>query len=131
MTQFIREPGDFPPTPGKILERCELKWPDGPPKQEAPEMVCPDCGNSNFVVVKTAKGTGAIRCTHPKGKRQQPKLTDDERTENLRKVAALMKNFESTVKKVPKADRQELQEVQSKGMKLKVVDGKAEAANDK
>jgi hypothetical protein len=33
-------------------------------------------------------------------------------------------------KKEPK-ERQELQEVQSKGMKAKVVDRKAEAANDK
>jgi hypothetical protein len=35
------------------------------------------------------------------------------------------------VKKAPKGERQELHEVQSKGMKLKVVDQKAEAANDK
>lgn len=35
------------------------------------------------------------------------------------------------VKKEPKTDSQELHEVQSKGMKAKVIDRKAEAANDK
>jgi hypothetical protein len=43
------------------------------------------------------------------------------------KVAEIMPQ----AKKEPKGERQELQEVQSKGMKAKVIDRKAEAANDK
>lgn len=86
-------------------------------------------------MVKTAKVTAAVRCKHPKGKIRpvQEQFTDAERSQNLKKLAELLKGFEPAVKKEPKSvqDRQDLQEVQSKGMKLKVVDAKAEAANDK
>jgi hypothetical protein len=55
----------------------------------------------------------------------------DEQLEGLKEKLKAIAEGKVIVKKAPKSDRQELHEVQSKGMKAKVVDAKAEAANDK
>lgn len=54
-----------------------------------------------------------------------------EQMDGLNQLLGRIAEGKIMVKKAPKTERQELQEAQSKGIKAKFVDKKAEAANDK